>query len=238
MIGIKSFGRSILSSMEQTVSNQTLGLDERLSGYLQSVGVREPLVLQQLRSHNAEYPQGHMQICPEQGQFMAMLVKLISAKYILEVGVFTGYSSLAMALALPDEGSIVACDVSAEATDIARKYWQQAGVAHKIDLRIAPALDTLQALLATGASETFDLAFIDADKANYPKYYELCLKLVRSSGLILIDNVLWYGRVADPEVIDQRTRILRELNAKIHQDQRVELVMLPIGDGLTVARKI
>ncbi len=218
------------------MSNKTLGLDDRLSSYLRSVGVREPAVLQQLRSHNAEYPQGHMQICPEQGQFMAMLVKLIAAKQILEIGVFTGYSSLVMALALPDDGRMVACDVSAEATDIAQKYWQQAGVAHKIDLRIAPAVDTLQDLLAAG--ETFDLAFIDADKATYPEYYELCLKLVRSSGVILIDNVLWYGQVADPNVTDKRTSILRDLNAKIHQDQRVELVMLPIGDGMTVIRRL
>jgi predicted O-methyltransferase YrrM len=220
------------------MSNQTLGLDDRLSTYLRSVGVREPEVLQQLRSHNAEYPQGHMQICPEQGQFMAMLVKLVAAKYILEIGVFTGYSSLVMALAMPEEGRMVACDVSVEATDVARKYWQQAGVAHKIDLRIAPALDTLQGLLTAGAGGTFDLAFIDADKANYPEYYELCLDLVRSGGVILIDNVLWYGRVADLEVNDRRTSILRDLNTKIHQDQRVELVILPIGDGMTVVRKI
>jgi predicted O-methyltransferase YrrM len=220
------------------MSNKTIGLDDRLSGYLRSVGVREPEVLQQLRAHNAEYPQGHMQICPEQGQFMAMLVKLLAAKQILEVGVFTGYSSLVMALAMPDEGRMVACDVSAEPTDVAQKYWQQAGVAHKIDLRIAPALDTLHNLLAAGAAGTFDLAFIDADKANYPEYYELCLELVRSGGVILIDNVLWYGQVADPAVTDKRTTILRNLNLKIHQDQRVELVMLPIGDGLTVVRKI
>jgi predicted O-methyltransferase YrrM len=220
------------------MSNQTLGLDDRLSDYLRSVGVREPEVLQQLRLHNAEYPQGHMQVCPEQGQLMAMLVKLIAAKYILEVGVFTGYSSLAMALAMPADGRIVACDVSVEATDIANKYWQQAGVAHKIDLRIAPALDTLHGLLTAGSSGKFDLAFIDADKANYPEYYELCLDLVRSGGVILIDNVLWSGRVADPAVADKRTTILRYLNVKIHQDQRVELVILPIGDGMTVVRKI
>jgi predicted O-methyltransferase YrrM len=220
------------------MSNKTIGLNNQLSAYLRSVGVRESEVLQQLRAHNTEYPQGHMQICPEQGQFMAMLVKLVAAKYILEVGVFTGYSSLVMAKAMPDEGRMVACDVSIEATDVAQKYWQQAGVAHKIDLRIAPALDTLEGLLATGAGGKFDLAFIDADKANYPEYYELCLELVRSGGVILIDNVLWYGRVADPEVVDKRTTILRDLNLKIHQDQRVELVMLPIGDGLTMVRKI
>jgi predicted O-methyltransferase YrrM len=220
------------------MSNKTLGLDDRLSDYLRSVGVREPEVLQQLRSHNAGYPQGHMQICPEQGQFMAMLVKLVAAKYILEVGVFTGYSSLVMALAMPEEGQMVACDVSVDAADVARKYWQQAGVAHKIDLRIAPALDTLQGLLVAGSGGKFDLAFIDADKANYPGYYELCLELVRSGGVILIDNVLWYGRVADPDVTDKRTSILRDLNTKIHQDQRVELVILPIGDGMTVVRKL
>jgi predicted O-methyltransferase YrrM len=220
------------------MSNQTLKLEERLSTYLRSIGVREPEVLQQLRSHNATYPQGHMQICPEQGQLMAMLVKLMAAEYILEVGVFTGYSSLVMALALPETGRIVACDVSIESTDIAQKYWRQAGVAHKIDLRIAPALETLQDLLLAGAEGKFDLAFIDADKANYPEYYERCLQLVRSGGVILLDNVLWYGRVADPAVTDKRTNILRDLNSKIHQDQRVELVTIPIGDGMTVVRKI
>jgi predicted O-methyltransferase YrrM len=220
------------------MSDKTIGLDDQLSAYLRSVGMREPEVLQSLRFHNTTYPQGHMQICPEQGQLMGLLVKLLGVQRIIEVGVFTGYSSLAMALALPNEGKIVACDVSVEATDVARQYWQRAGVSHKIDLRIAPALDTLNGLLLSGTEETFDLAFIDADKANYPEYYELCLQLVRSGGVILIDNVLWYGRVADLSVTDKRTTILRELNARIHQDQRVELVMLPIGDGLTLARKL
>jgi predicted O-methyltransferase YrrM len=220
------------------MSDKTIGLDEHLSAYLRSVGLREPEILQRLRTHNAEYPQGHMQICPEQGQLMGMLVKLLGAKRIIEVGVFTGYSSLAMALALPADGLVVACDVDPVATDVARSYWQQAGVADQIDLRIAPALDTLNNLVAEGAVGSFDLAFIDADKANYLEYYELCLKLVRSGGVVLIDNVLWYGQVADPTVTDKRTTILRELNLKIHQDQRVELVMLPIGDGLTIARKI
>jgi predicted O-methyltransferase YrrM len=220
------------------MSDKTIGLDDRLSAYLRSVGLREPEILQRLRTHNAEYPQGHMQICPEQGQLMAMLVRLLGAKRIIEVGVFTGYSSLAMALALPADGLVVACDVDQVATDVARSYWQQAGVTDQIDLRIAPALDTLQCLVAEGAAGTFDLAFIDADKANYPEYYELCLALVRSGGVVLLDNVLWYGQVADPSVTDKRTTILRELNLKIHQDQRVELVMLPLGDGLTIARKI
>jgi predicted O-methyltransferase YrrM len=220
------------------MSDKTIGLDENLSAYLRSVGLREPEILQRLRTHNAEYPQGHMQICPEQGQLMGMLIRLLGAKRIIEVGVFTGYSSLVMALALPTDGLVVACDVDPVATDVARSYWQQAGVTDQIDLRIAPALDTLNSLLADGSAGTFDLAFIDADKANYPEYYELCLKLVRSGGVVLIDNVLWYGQVADPTVTDKRTTILRELNLTIHQDQRVELVMLPIGDGLTIARKI
>jgi predicted O-methyltransferase YrrM len=218
------------------MSDTTIAMDDRLTAYLRAA-VREPQVLQDLRHHNADYPQGHMQICPEQGQLMALLVQLLGAKKILEVGVFTGYSSLAMALALPEDGRIIACDVSTESTDIARHYWQLAGVADKIDLHIAPALETLQALLANDATNSFDLAFIDADKANYPQYYELCLQLVRPGGAILIDNVLWYGRVADPAVTDNRTTILRELNQKIYQDDRVNIAMLPIGDGLTIACK-
>jgi predicted O-methyltransferase YrrM len=220
------------------MSDTTIAMDDQLATYLRSVAVREPPVLQDLRIHNADYPQGHMQICPEQGQFMGLLVQLLEAKKILEVGVFTGYSSLAMALALPTDGKIIACDVSVESTDIARHYWQAAGVTAKIDLRIAPALETLANLLSEGAANSFDLAFIDADKANYPQYYELCLQLVRPGGVVLIDNVLWYGRVADPMVIDNRTTILRELNQKIHQDDRVNIAILPIGDGLTIARKI
>jgi predicted O-methyltransferase YrrM len=220
------------------MSEKTIGLDDRLSTYLRSVGIREAEILQQLRTHNATYPQGHMQICPEQGQLLAMLIKLMAAKKIVEVGVFTGYSSLVMALALPPDGQIVACDVDAGATDVARHYWQLAGVSAKVDLRIAPALETLRNLLENGAAGSFDIAFIDADKASYPEYYELCLELVRSGGLVLIDNVLWYGQVADLEVTDKRTTILRQLNQQIHQDQRVELVMLPIGDGMTVVRKL
>jgi predicted O-methyltransferase YrrM len=220
------------------MSDKTIGLDDRLSTYLRSVGIREAEILQQLRTHNATYPQGHMQICPEQGQLLAMLIKLMAAKKIVEVGVFTGYSSLVMALALPPDGQIVACDVDAGATDVARHYWQLAGVAAKVDLRIAPALETLRNLLEDGDAGSFDIAFIDADKASYPEYYELCLKLVRSGGLVLIDNVLWYGQVADLEVTDKRTTILRQLNQQIHQDQRVDLVMLPIGDGMTVVRKL
>jgi predicted O-methyltransferase YrrM len=219
------------------MSDHTINLDDRLTAYLQSVSLHEHPALQKLRAHNQEYPQGHMQICPEQGQFMGLLLRLMGAKRVLEVGVFTGYSSIAMALALPADGYLLACDISEAATDVARGYWQEAGVAEKIDLHLGPALDTLQHLVATGAGETFDFAFIDADKANYPNYYELCLRLVRPGGAIGIDNVLWYGKVADPTVTDSRTEILRQLNRAIHQDDRVEISMLPIGDGLTIARK-
>jgi predicted O-methyltransferase YrrM len=219
------------------MSDRTINLDDQLYTYLTAVSLREPPVLQQLRTHNSEYPQGHMQVSPEQGQFMGLLLKLMGAKRVLEVGVFTGYSSLAMALALPVDGSIVACDISAEATDVARRYWQEAGVSSKIDLRIAPALETLDDLIQQGHSNSFDLAFIDADKGNYPNYYERCLQLVRPGGVIALDNVLWYGRVADPQVTDHRTTIIRQLNQQIYEDDRVELSLLPIGDGLTLVRK-
>jgi caffeoyl-CoA O-methyltransferase len=179
-----------------------------------------------------------MQITPEQGQFMQMLVLLLGAIKTLEVGVFTGYSSLAVALAMPDHGRVIACDIDEEWTGIAQKYWKEAGVAQKIDLRIAPALKTLDTLLAEGEQATFDFAFIDADKANYDKYYERALKLLRSGGLIAVDNVLWHGRVVDPSVNDEDTMAIRKLNEKLYADDRVDLSMLPIGDGLTLARKI
>jgi predicted O-methyltransferase YrrM len=219
------------------MANQTLGLDTQLYDYLQSVSLREPKILTQLRQETAQHPMAQMQIAPDQGQFMALLVQLIGAKKTLEVGVFTGYSSLVVALALPPEGKVVACDVSQEYTSIARRYWQQAGVADKIDLHIAPAQETLKSLLAEGQAGTFDFAFIDADKSNYEIYYELALELVRPSGLIIVDNVLWSGRVADPQVQDNRTKAIRSLNQKLHQDQRVTLSLVPIGDGLTLALK-
>jgi len=219
------------------MANQTLGLDTQLYDYLQSVSLREPEILTQLRQETAQHPMAQMQIAPDQGQFMALLVQLIGAKKTLEVGVFTGYSSLVVALALPPEGKVVACDVSQEYTSIARRYWQQAGVADKIDLYIAPAQETLKSLLAEGQAGTFDFAFIDADKSNYEIYYELALELVRPSGLIIVDNVLWSGRVADPQVQDNRTKAIRSLNQKLHQDQRVTLSLVPIGDGLTLALK-
>ncbi len=219
------------------MSKKTIGLDNQLYDYLLSVSLREPDILRQLREETARHPMAMMQISPEQGQFMALLVQLLGATKTLEVGVFTGYSSLGVALALPPNGKIVACDVSEEFTSIARRYWDAAGVADKIDLRLAPALSTLDELLATGQAGTFDFAFIDADKANYERYYERSLQLIRSGGLIAIDNVLWSGRVADPEVQDHRTNEIRALNEKLHQDERVTLSLVPIADGLTLALK-
>jgi predicted O-methyltransferase YrrM len=220
------------------MNNQNFGLDKNLYEYLLSVSLREPELLAQLREETSKHPMSIMQIAPEQGQFMSLLVQLIGAKKTLEVGVFTGYSSLVVALALPEDGKIVACDVSDEYTQIARKYWELAGVTNKIELHIAPALETLDQLIADGETESFDFAFIDADKSGYDNYYERCLQLVRPGGLIAIDNVLWSGRVGDPEIQDNRTNQIRALNTKIHQDQRVNLSLLPIADGLTLAVKV
>jgi len=219
------------------MANRTLDLTNQLYAYLLSNSLREPELLAQLRQETAQHPMAQMQIAPEQGQFMALLVQLMGAKKTLEVGVFTGYSALVVALALPADGKVVACDVSEEYTAIARHYWQAAGVADKIELRIGPAVDTLDQLLAAGQAETFDFAFIDADKSNYWNYYERSLQLVRPGGLIAIDNVLWSGRVADPQVQDNRTESIRAFNAKLHQDQRITLSLVPIADGLTLALK-
>jgi predicted O-methyltransferase YrrM len=212
-------------------------IDDRLYDYLLSVSLRESEVLQQLRQETANHPMSQMQIAPEQGQLMALLVKLMGAKKALEVGVFTGYSSLVVALALPQQGRLIACDVSEEYTAIARRYWELAGVAHKIDLRIAPALETLDQLLAGGHGNTFDFAFIDADKSNYAAYYDRAIQLVRPGGLIAVDNVLWSGRVADLDVQDNRTEAIRAFNEKLHQDERILPCMVAIADGLTLALK-
>jgi predicted O-methyltransferase YrrM len=212
-------------------------MGDRLYDYLLSVSLREPEILLKLREETARHPMSQMQIAPEQGQFMALLVQLMGAAKTLEVGVFTGYSALTVALALPENGQVVACDVSEEFTAIARRYWEMAGVANKIDLRIAPATETLDQLLAEGQAETFDFAFIDADKSNYGTYYEQALQLVRPGGLILIDNVLWSGRVADGQLQDTRTEAIRAFNRKLHEDQRVTLSMVAIADGLTLALK-
>lgn len=223
--------------LDSNMQKKSFGLDNRLYDYLLSVSLHEPEVLQQLRQETARHPEAIMQIAPEQGQFMALLVQLLGATKTLEVGVFTGYSSLSVALALPPDGKIVACDVNLEYTEIARRYWHQAGVADKIDLRLAPALQTLDRLLADGQAETFDFAFIDADKQNYEKYYERSLQLVRPGGLIAIDNVLWFGRVTDPQSHDSSTLAIRAFNQKLHHDSRVTLSLVPIADGLTLALK-
>ena len=212
-------------------------LNSQLYDYLLSVSLREHEVLTRLRRETDRHQASIMQISPEQGQFMALLVKLLAAKKTLDIGVFTGYSSLVVALALPDEGIVVACDRDPEATKIARRYWQEAGVEHKVDFRLAPALATLDELIADGQAESFDFAFIDADKRNYANYYERCLTLLRSGGIVAIDNVLWFGSVADPNDADKRTIAIREFNQKVYQDRRVEISMLSIADGLTLAMK-
>jgi predicted O-methyltransferase YrrM len=219
------------------MSTKTITLTESLHHYLLSVSLREPLILARLREETAQHPLANMQIAPEQGQFMALLVRLMGVKKCLELGVFTGYSALSVALALPPDGKLIACDVNEEWTSMARRYWQEAGVAHKIALRIAPALETLDKLLANGEAGSFDFAFIDADKENYTSYYERSLALVRHGGLIVIDNVLWSGRVADPNEQDMDTVAIRRFNTKLHFDERIDLSMLPLADGLTLAYK-
>ena len=219
------------------MSRRTLPLDERLYEYLLSVYLREPDVLRRLREETARHPQAEMQIAPEQGQFMGLLARLIGARKCLEVGVFTGYSALAVALALPYDGRLVACDVSEEFTSIGRRYWREAGVEPLIRLELGPALETLDALLADGEGSTFDFAFIDADKPNYAHYVERTLALLRPGGLMAIDNVLWSGKVADPSVHDPDTDAIRALNEQLLGDDRIDLSLLPVGDGLTLARK-
>jgi caffeoyl-CoA O-methyltransferase len=213
------------------MANRTLNLTDDLVAYVHRYGVREHPALTRLREKTAPMSNANMQIGPDQGAFLGLLVKLIGAKRLLEIGTFTGYSSTAMALALPAGGRILCCDVSREWTDIARQAWADAGVAERVELRLAPASETL----ATLADDGFDLAFIDADKSGYDAYYEGCLRVVRPGGLILIDNVLWSGEVADPSVDDDDVRSIRALNEKIATDDRVDHVLLPLADGLTMA---
>ncbi|MEG4970089.1 class I SAM-dependent methyltransferase [Microcoleus sp. B6-A1] len=219
------------------MANSTLGLEHQLYDYLLSISLREPDILASLREETAKHPMGMMQIAPEQGQFMELMVQLMGATKTLEIGVFTGYSSLCVALALPPNGQIIACDVSEEYTAIARRYWEAAGVANKISLQLGPAINTLDKLIAEGQAGTFDFAFIDADKENYEAYFERSLQLVRNGGLIVIDNVLWSGRVADPQVQDESTLAIRSFNDKLRNDARVTLSVVPIADGLTLALK-
>ncbi len=214
------------------MANRTLNLTDQLVDYVHRFGVREHPTLAALRTETQKLPEHNMQIGPDQGAFMAMLVRLGGARRILEIGTFTGYSSTAMALALPEDGRILCCDVSREWTDIARRAWADAGVAEKVELRLGPATETLEGL----EDDSFDLAFIDADKPSYDAYYEGSLRVVRAGGLILIDNVLWSGEVADPAVNSDNVVAIRALNEKIATDERVDHVILPIGDGVTMAR--
>ncbi len=219
------------------MANTTIGLSDELAAYVVEVGVREPDVLARLREETAALPQHGMQIAPEEGAFLAMLVELTGARRCIEVGTFTGYSSTVVALALPEDGHLVCCDVSEEWTSLARRYWAEAGVAEKIDLRIAPATRTLDGLLADGEESTYDFAFVDADKAGYDGYYERLLRLVRPGGLIAFDNMLWGGEVLDEHATDDDTRALRALNAKLAGDERISLCLLPVADGVTLARR-
>jgi predicted O-methyltransferase YrrM len=219
------------------MSHKTIQVDDRLHAYLLQNSLREAPVLAALREETARHPRGGMQISPEMGQLMQLLVRLSGARRALEVGVFTGYSSLAVALAMPADGTILACDVSEEYTRVARRYWQSAGVAARIELVIAPAMDTLDERLQLGEADSYDFAFIDADKGNYVGYYERVLRLLRPGGLLAVDNTLWSGAVADEADQSDDTVALRNFNRHLLGDQRVDLSLVPIGDGLTLARR-
>jgi predicted O-methyltransferase YrrM len=219
------------------MSVATITMTEALYGYLLRTTVQEPELLRRLRAETAQLPSGGMQISPEQGQLMRLLIELTGARRALEVGVFTGYSSTSIALALPADGKLVACDVSEEWTNVARRYWHEAGVTAKVELYLQPAVQTLDALLAQGQAGSFDFAFIDADKSGYDAYYERCLSLLRAGGLLAIDNMLWDGRVADDADQHESTCAIRALNRKIASDSRVSASLVPVGDGLYLARK-
>ena len=219
------------------MSRNSIGLDQRLNDYVAKNHPPEHPVMAKLRAATAPMPLAIMQVAPEQAAFLAFLVRLIGARNALEVGTFTGYSALAVALALPKGGKLVACDISEEWTSVGRPYWKEAGVAGKIDLRLGPAIETLKALLREGRAGTFDFAFIDARKSEYDAYFESALKLVRKGGLIVLDNMLQSGSVVDAKARDADTRAIKALNAKIAGDPRVDAVLLPLGDGVTVARR-
>jgi predicted O-methyltransferase YrrM len=219
------------------MTNKTIGISEELAAYVVRVGTREPDVLARLREETAALPQHGMQVAPEQGAFFALLVELIGARRCIEIGTFTGYSSTAVALALPEDGQLVCCDIAEEWTALARKYWDEAGVADKIDLHVAPAADTLDQLLAAGEKDAYDFAFVDADKAGYDAYYERLLRLVRPGGLIAFDNTLWHGRVLDEDADDEDTCALQALNQKLAGDERITLCLVPFADGVTLARR-
>lgn len=220
------------------MSRSNAFISSELYDYVVSTTLRDDDVLADLRAETAQFPEAAMQISPDQGQFMGLLAGLVGASRAIEVGVFTGYSSLCVARALPDDGLLVACDVNVEYTQVARRFWKRAGVSGKIDLRIGPAIETLDAMIGDGESGTYDLAFIDADKGNYARYYERCLQLLRTGGLMMVDNALWGGRVADPAHTGAITSVMRDLNGMAGRDNRVEVTLLPIGDGLLLARKV
>ena len=212
-------------------------LTPEIADYIQSISLREPPILQELREETQQMDEGIMQVSPELGQFMRLLIRLTNAKHILELGVFTGYSTLNMALALADDGHIIACDISDAWTQIGLKYWKEAGVRHKIDLRLAPAMQTIEKLKQAKPQPSFDLIFLDADKANYGVYYESCIDLLRPNGLFLIDNTLWEFKVVDPNIVDLETNVIQKLNKQLSKDDRVDISMLLFGDGLTLLRK-
>jgi caffeoyl-CoA O-methyltransferase len=219
------------------MARDQIGIPDTVYDYVVSVGLHEPEILARLRDETGRHPRAQMQVPREEGALLALLAQLVGARRVLEIGTFTGYSSLSVALALPADGQIICCDVSEEFTSIARRYWAEAGVADKVDLRLGPAADTLDAFLAEGAEGTFDMAFIDADKGNYPSYWERCVRLVRSGGVIVVDNVLWGGSVADPADQSADTNAIRAVNERIHADDRVTAVLVPIADGMTIARR-
>ena len=218
--------------------NKTISVSNNLYAYLLENSLCEPEILRRLREENASHPKAEFQIAPEQGQFMRLLVQVLGVRRAIEVGVFTGYSALSVALAMPPGGRLVACDVSEEFTNVAKRYWEEAGVAQKIDLRLGPALETLDSLIRAGQAGSYDFVFIDADKVNYLAYYERALSLVRSGGLVAIDNTLWYGYVADDAKNDSDTISIRALNRRILEDNRVLASLLPLADGLTLALKL
>ena len=219
------------------MSPKTISITEAVSSYLLDVTVTEPKVLRELRDETSRLPGANMQVAPEQGQFMRLLAEILGARRCLEVGVYTGYSSISVALALPADGLLIACDINPETSSIAKRYWERAGISSRVRLELRPAAETLAGLVHSNQTGTFDFAFIDADKEAYDSYYELCLKLLRPGGLIAIDNALWNGRVAEPSAADTSTLAIRALNAKVAADSRVSSSLVPIGDGLLLARK-
>ena len=219
------------------MTSKSIGLPDDVYDYVLAHGVREPAILARLREETAAHPMAQMQIEPLQGAIFRLLVELLDARSYVEIGTFTGYSSLAVALAMPPDGRLVCCDVSEEYTNVARRYWAEAGVADMVDLRIGPGIDGLDSLLAEGRENTFDLAFIDADKKSYPDYYERCVQLLRPGGVVALDNVLWGGEIADMAKADRDTVALRAVNDLVRDDERVTEVLLPVADGMTLARK-